>query len=452
MKKILVIIFIMGMTTITFGGVRYHPTDITKVATDACAPIIPVYGYAINDACMVTGHGTTSTVENSSKPYLYNPSTGSFTNIGNLAGNFTDGYGGNGYAINNQGFVTGRDSDSNTSWTYKAFVFGDINLNGVVDTGELLNLNPEGGSHTGNDINIHNQVVGYNSTTSIGWVWTDLNSNYQYDEGEKQSFAGLDPMSINDSGTMILASTSTGQVILWKDSNSNGVYEDSEKQTMPMPSGTYTSMTGNSINNNGDVCGYVRNSGTSKNQGFYWTDNNHNGLVDTNEYSVFATTLRNTYVRAMNDRSELVGGTYEWDPSNSLRSAFVWTAANGMVNLNDVCSYTDATLGPVIFSQAEGINNNGAIVTPGFFDLDHNGRKGALEPEHAFVLTPYIPGDLDNSKNVDFKDYSLLSASYGSTTCSQGNGYCNGADINGDGSVDLKDMKILTENWLSENN
>ncbi|HAL45210.1 MAG: hypothetical protein A2Y12_04515 [Planctomycetes bacterium GWF2_42_9] len=445
MKKAL-FIFLTLIASVAFGGIKYHPTDLTKVATDNSAPIIPSYGYAINDACMVAGHGVPPGNTNA-KPYLYNPATGYFVNIGNLAGDFNgDGYGGNGYSINNQGFVTGRDSNSSTAWQYRAFLYHDANSNGVVDPCELANLNPEGGSNTGNDINNRNQVVGYNSTTSTGWVWTDLNSNNKNDDGEKQYFSGLNPMSINDSGTILLSSS--GTLFLWSDLNSNGIYEETEKQTMSMPTGG-TSMTGNSINNNGDVCGYFKNS-SAKNQGFYWTDSNHNGIVESSEYDVFGAAVRNTYVRAMNNRGEVVGGTYEWDIYSSLRSAFVWSVNTGIINLNTSAdSYTDPTLGiPVIYSQAEGINNAGVITVTGWFDVNGDGKKGSSDPEHVFVVKPYIPGDLDNSNYINFTDYNILSALYGSTDCTTGNNYCSGKDINNDGSVDLKDIKILLDDWL----
>ena len=74
---------------------KYYAVDLSAVAANTGAPIIPAYGYAINDAGMVTGHGYPLGNVNA-KPYLYNHSTEVFINIGNLAGDFNgDGYGGN---------------------------------------------------------------------------------------------------------------------------------------------------------------------------------------------------------------------------------------------------------------------------------------------------------------------------------------------------------------------
>jgi hypothetical protein len=452
MRKGLIIMVLAGLTTVAFGSIRYHAADLTKVAGDSCAPIIPVTPYGINDSGMITGMGYPPDNINA-KPFLYNPATGVFINVGNLAGDFNNnGYGGTGYAINNLGFITGRDSDSNTSWAYKAFIFGDVNNNGVVDSGELINLNPDGGINVGDGINIHNQVIGYNqtSTPTTGWVWTDFNGNYQYDNGERQSFGTLVPNSINDSHQIVLYGG--GQSILWNDSNGNGIYENGEQQTMPKPAG-YSGMSAQHIKNSGNICGNVTNSSTSKSQAFYWTDNNHNGLVEVNEYTIFGTTQRNTYTRAMNNRSEIVGGTFEWDPANTTRAAYVWRAADGMVNLNDATDKyyeADPNWGAVWFSQAEGINNNGVIVTAGLYNTyDSNGiiHHGMA----VYVLTPYMPGDIDGSGRVNFKDYNILATNYGNTNCSQSNGYCSGADLNTNGKVDFADIELLTENWLLDN-
>lgn len=50
---------------------------------------------------------------------------------------------------------------------------------------------------------------------------------------------------------------------------------------------------------------------------------------------------------------------------------------------------------------------------------------------------------------VDSVDFSLLSARWLYTDCQKDNNYCDGADINRDGSVDFTDFALLMKNWLT---
>jgi hypothetical protein len=45
-------------------------------------------------------------------------------------------------------------------------------------------------------------------------------------------------------------------------------------------------------------------------------------------------------------------------------------------------------------------------------------------------------------------DFAELALSWGQTVCSEGNGWCDGADFNRDGSVSITDLKMFVESWL----
>ena len=56
--------------------------------------------------------------------------------------------------------------------------------------------------------------------------------------------------------------------------------------------------------------------------------------------------------------------------------------------------------------------------------------------------------DTDESGQTDLVDFVPISSQWGLTNCSAGNGWCNGADYNQDGTVGLNDLSILSQHWL----
>jgi len=65
------------------------------------------------------------------------------------------------------------------------------------------------------------------------------------------------------------------------------------------------------------------------------------------------------------------------------------------------------------------------------------------------ALLSLIPaGDLDCPDGVNFVDFALFASQWGIDNCSPSNGNCQGADINQSGTVDFRDLEILTQHWL----
>ncbi len=62
------------------------------------------------------------------------------------------------------------------------------------------------------------------------------------------------------------------------------------------------------------------------------------------------------------------------------------------------------------------------------------------------VRSPRLPGDI-NSGGVDCEDLVLLIANWNATGCDESNNWRNGADINKDGSVNLKDYAHICSAW-----
>jgi len=61
-------------------------------------------------------------------------------------------------------------------------------------------------------------------------------------------------------------------------------------------------------------------------------------------------------------------------------------------------------------------------------------------------------GDLDGSCDVDMVDFAMFAASWQESDCSEGNAWCNGADLSPnspDGTVDALDLTVFADNWLA---
>ena len=110
----------LGAAAMVMANPKYHVTDLSALAEGSA--IVPSTGYAINNAGQITGHGMPTAAGSTSKVFLYDPVNG-FINVGNLNGNFVEGNGGNGYSINQQGVIVGRNCISDTVWAYRPFFF-----------------------------------------------------------------------------------------------------------------------------------------------------------------------------------------------------------------------------------------------------------------------------------------------------------------------------------------
>ena len=65
--------------------------------------------------------------------------------------------------------------------------------------------------------------------------------------------------------------------------------------------------------------------------------------------------------------------------------------------------------------------------------------------EYQFVNGPRV-GDINRNSEVNFEDYVIFAQKWLLTDC----GWCDGADINGNGIIDAEDLMQLTENWLTD--
>ena len=81
--------------------------------------------------------------------------------------------------------------------------------------------------------------------------------------------------------------------------------------------------------------------------------------------------------------------------------------------------------------SANAINATGQIT----------GEAGVGIEDHAFLLTPWAPGDLNGDGVVNGLDIALVASNWLRT------GF-NNADANGDGVVNGLDIALISANWL----
>ncbi|MBE0537376.1 MAG: trypsin-like peptidase domain-containing protein [Phycisphaerae bacterium] len=67
-------------------------------------------------------------------------------------------------------------------------------------------------------------------------------------------------------------------------------------------------------------------------------------------------------------------------------------------------------------------------------------------------FTTQITGDLDRDCDVDMEDFAMLARRWLSADCSAANDWCLGADLNRQGRVDERDVRLLIDNWLEKVN
>ncbi|MBI9018907.1 MAG: hypothetical protein JEZ07_16775 [Phycisphaerae bacterium] len=58
------------------------------------------------------------------------------------------------------------------------------------------------------------------------------------------------------------------------------------------------------------------------------------------------------------------------------------------------------------------------------------------------------PNALSADCCTDVADFNVMSINWGRSNCDMANGFCGGADMTGDGNVDLQDLAVLAGLWL----
>lgn len=185
----------------------------------------------------------------------------------------------------------------------------------------------------------------------------------------------------------------------------------------------YVGSTGQDVNNLGELVGYAYspNGGFHGVEAFIWdADNGMRGL------GILFNCISQAHYN--NDQSEVTGLSCKYVQSRHENYGFIWDPKRGMRQLDalfDPCIGTAYT-----HFYPQGMNNHGQIV--GY----------AWNFTQPIVLTPYVPGDLNNDNTVDLTDLTQMLLNYGAPAGLYAHG-----DLNCDQRVDLTDLGWLLSNF-----
>jgi probable HAF family extracellular repeat protein len=227
--------------------------------------------------------------------------------------------------------------------------------------------------------------------------------------------------SINDYGQV--AGTS-GRAFVWTPGTPNAA------------SGQLTGLPVNSsqvqiaINASGSVAGAYTGSGGAQGS-FLWTPDSPHG--STGSYVDLGALPNSRYSLALsvNNANAVVG----YVGSADVRG-FLWTPANGMVDLNTLLDPT-ITAGWSL-TNAFAINNLGQIAAAANFM-----GPGGQPVTHAVLLMPRVTADANGDGTVGFDDLLILAQHYGISS----GGTWQVDDFNGDGGVGFDDLLILAQHY-----
>ena len=265
-----------------------------------------------------------------------------------------------------------NDADGNPDTWYSG-------TNGINEL--MIDLGTLGGAYSyASDINNSAQVVGWStnlSGESHAFLWEDLNANGLSDPGEMIDLGTLPggtssyARDINDLGQVVGYSNS--HAFLWEDLNANGLSDPGEMIDLGTLGGDFSQAYG--INNLGQIVGVSSPSFAvyhafliTPDGGTWYRDTDPADGVNDLMLDLGTLSLPDSWAMRINDVSQVVGWIRSLVPVDI--RPFLWTAESGMREIG--------TFGGPI-SLAMDINDLGQVV--GYSDVQASGET------HAFVWT-----------------------------------------------------------------
>jgi probable HAF family extracellular repeat protein len=376
-------------------------------------------GYGVlNGAGQVVGQ---STLSGGGAPHAFRTGAGApITSASNI--NATSATGSTANAVNDAGQVVGWSFGAGALATaFRTTANGSITT--AADLGHL-----GGGESYANGINASGQTVG---SSALGGTSSGSVHAFRTTATGKISDDGADLGTLGGTSSGAFGINASGQAVGWSTPTGGGA----PRAFRTAPNGPITPQsdlgtlggsgsTAYAINDAGRTVGYAR-TGAGHEHAFRTTAN---GLINAaGDLGTLGGTSSAAF--AINTAGQTVGrSTLAGD---AVTHAFFVDAAGGLIDLNTLIPSKTGW----VLNEARGINDAGQIAGFGV------SRTGA---EHAFLLTPAMPGDATGDWKVDFNDLVLLAQRYnsldGKATWEQG-------DFTGEGNVDFSDLTILAQRY-----
>lgn len=308
----------------------------------------------INNAGQVTGTSLVTTSNAfTDHAFRWNPTTGTMQDLGSLPGTNDISRGAD---INDAGQVVGQSDNRAFLWEPTTDIMRDL--------GTLPSST--GSSTRATGINYLGEIVGW-TTVSGGlraFLW----------DPTTETMSAIGPtlgsaVDINNHGEV--AGNNGGSFVWDRDTNST--------RFISVLPGAVNSQT-TAINDLGFVTGNVE-IGSGQRTAFLWDPN-----TDIMRNIGMLNGSVSSWGIDLNGSNQVVGTSIDVQPGTATGSrAFVWSAADGMLDLNQLIDISGLFTDPVTFFNltiASGINESGQIAALGFFTT----TQGTLR--HAFLLTP----------------------------------------------------------------
>jgi probable HAF family extracellular repeat protein len=386
-------------------------------------------GWGINAAGQVTGYAGTPG-EDAVTGFVWNPTTpngptGALHRLDTLGGYFAWGIG-----INASGQVSGLAATADDEAEHATLWIPTI-PNG--STGTLHDLGTLGGSYSqASGINDSGQLTGYSDLPgdeeSHAIVWKPTTpgsaSGAMHDLGTLGgtfSFGWDISASGSVTGDSDTLDDEASHAFLWKPAVANGA--SGVMHDLGTLGGTDSG--GSGMNSAGQISGWSKVTGDGADHAFLWTPTTLVGVVG-DMLDLGTLDGSDSYGYAVNNHGHVVGLSYVPPEVSNNSHAFLYTAAGGIVDLNDLI---DPLSGWELLDASE-LNDAGQITGQGLIGDEY----------HAYLLTPVslIPGDFNGDSSVDAADLASWKAGFGTSgdaTLSQG-------DADADLDVDGMDLLV----------
>jgi hypothetical protein len=152
----------------------------------------------------------------------------------------------------------------------------------------------------------------------------------------------------------------------------------------------------------------------------------------------YNSSISNCYSTGTVSGSSRVGGLLGYNNGGNISSSYFLITSglddgNGVPLTDEQMKHPSSFVGwDFVWETANGPNDIWAIC------------EGVSYPKLAWQ---FVVGDSDNDKDIDFIDFAFMGNKW---MQADSNLYCGGTDLTGDGIVDMLDIAVFAENWLTD--